>query len=114
MMLLKFFHVLFVFLWIGGLMTVSGMMAHQREGSREFSRLLKRIYSSVELPSMCLAVIFGLILLFVKEDINFKAPWLHIKLTFAFLLIVCDIINGCLVQKLQKPNAVAGRVGHLI
>lgn len=113
MTLLKFFHVFFIFLWIGGLVTVTGMMAHQKESSRELSRLLSRIYFPVELPSMCLAVLFGLILLFTKEDINFKAPWLHIKLTFAFLLIVCDIICGFCVSRLQKPGACAGRIGHL-
>ncbi len=113
MVLLKFFHVLFIFLWIGSLLTVTGFMAHQKESSKELSRLLKRIYLSVELPSMCLAILFGVVLLFTKTDINFKAPWLHIKLTFAFLLIVCDIICGALVGHLQQRAACAGKIGHL-
>ena len=113
MALLKFFHVLFVFLWMGGLLTVTGFMAHQKQASSELSRLFKRIYLSVELPSMILAIVFGVILLVVKPDVSFKAPWLHMKLTFAALLIICDIVNGCTVARLQRSGAMAGRMGHL-
>lgn len=49
---------------------------------------------------MCLTVVTGLLLLFVKQ-VNWTAPWLHMKLTFVALLIICDLI---LLAQLVKPK----------
>ncbi len=92
MVLLKFFHVFFVFLWIGSLVTLSGLFAHQKELSKELSRLLRKTYLSIDLPAMCLAVGLGVILLVTKTDLNWKAPWLHMKLMFAAFLIISDLV----------------------
>lgn len=113
MTLLKFFHVLFVFLWIGSLLTVSGILAYQREASKELSRLLKKIYRGVDFPSMLIAVACGVILLFIK-DINWKGGWLHMKLTFAALLIVCDLLVGGQVMRIQREGKSAGLMWHMI
>ncbi|MCC5831471.1 MAG: CopD family protein [Chlamydiales bacterium] len=102
MAILKFFHVLFIFIWIGSLLILTRLLGYQAKESDEIfqamNRINKRIYFFVDLPSMILAVLFGLLLLFLK-DLNWKAPWLHMKLLFAFLLIVCDIICGTLIAK---------------
>lgn len=113
MTLLKFFHVFFIFLWIGSLLSVSGIMAYQKEASEELARSLKRIYMRVEFPSMLVAVACGVLLLFLK-DVNWKGGWLHMKLTFTVLLIICDLIVGGQVIGLQKKGQSAGRVGHFV
>ncbi len=54
---------------------------------------------------MVIAVGLGIILLFLK-DMNWKAGWLHMKLTLAFILIVTDLIFGfqCLSEKRVKGS----------
>lgn len=105
MAILKFLHVLFIFVWIGSLLTLTRLAAYQAKETPEIQRKLGKIfrkaYLFVDLPSMILAVAFGLILLFLK-DMNWKAPWLHMKLTFAFLLIVVDLISGWQILKYSK------------
>ncbi|MCH9609571.1 MAG: hypothetical protein S4CHLAM45_15030 [Chlamydiales bacterium] len=99
MALLKFFHVFFVFIWMGTLITVGRFVASQKEENQELSRISKRLYLFSDLPAMCLAILTGLTLLLTKEGINFKAPWLHLKLTFAVILIGCDIVTGRMIIK---------------
>ncbi len=75
------------------------------------NRINKRIYFFIDLPSMILAVLFGLLLLFLK-DTNWKAPWLHLKLTFAFLLIICDIICGSIIVRGKRLSKVFYQILH--
>jgi len=91
------------------------MLGYQSKESDEtfqaMNRINKRIYFFIDLPSMLLAVTFGLILLFLK-DIDWKAPWLHLKLTFAFFLIICDVICGTLIAKGKRRSRVVYQIFH--
>lgn len=115
MIILKFLHVLFIFIWMGGLLMLTRMLGYlSKESDATFqamNRINKRIYFFIDLPSMILAVTFGLLLLFLK-DMNWKAPWLHMKLMFAFLLIVCDITCGCLIAKGKRRSRVFYQILH--
>ncbi len=117
MAILKLLHVLFVFIWIGSLLTLTRLLAYQAKETTDtqlkIGKILKRMYFVNDLPSMILAVGFGLALLFLK-DINFKAAWLHMKLTFAFLLIICDIICGCLITKHSRKPIKGRGIGYQI
>lgn len=94
---LKFLHVTSVFFWVSCLLVISRQLAWQ--GGRD-DTLYKRLYFLVELPAMCMTVLSGLLLLFLK-DTNWKAPWLHMKLTFVAILIVCDLL---LLAQLVRPK----------
>ena len=111
MAVLKLLHVLFIFVWIGSLLTLTRLLAKLAKESdlvqERVIKILRRFYLLVDLPSMALAVVFGLCLLFLK-DTNWKAPWLHMKLTFAFLLIVCDLICGRQIAK-HSRTMIPGR-----
>ena len=115
MAILKLLHVLFVFIWIGGLLMLTRMLGYQAKESdatfQAMNRINKRIYFFIDLPSMLLAVFFGLLLLFLK-DMNWKAPWLHLKLTFAFLLIICDIVCGTLIAKGRRHPRLFYQIFH--
>lgn len=115
MVVLKFFHVLFVFIWVGALLMLTRLLGYQAKEPEEIfqamNKVNKRIYLFIDLPSMVLAVVFGLMLLFLKE-MNWKAPWLHIKLTFAFFLIICDIICGTLVLQGKKRTRIGYQIFH--
>lgn len=110
MALLKLSHLFFVFLWLAGLITVSWLFAHQRKASRELAGLLKRLYLSLQLPSMILAIGTG-VLLFVLKGIGFKVPWIHLKLTCVLLLVVWDLILGWRIVRLRAPQQ---RLGWLL
>ncbi|MCH9625422.1 MAG: hypothetical protein S4CHLAM123_05960 [Chlamydiales bacterium] len=117
MAILKLLHVLFVFIWIGGLLALTRLLTYQAkelpETQLKLGKILKRMYYMIDLPSMILAVGFGLTLLFLKE-MNWKAPWLHIKLTLAFFIIICDIICGYLITKHSKKPIVGRGIGYQI
>lgn len=75
------------------------------------NRINKRIYFFIDLPSMILAVALGLTLLFLK-DMNWKAPYLHLKLTFAFFLIVCDCICGVIIARGKRHSRALYQAFH--
>lgn len=111
MAILKLLHVLFVFVWVGSLLALTRLLTYQAKEAPDvqlkLGKILRRMYCLIDFPSMVLAVGFGLTLLFLK-DMNWKAPWLHMKLTFAFLLIVTDLVCGFSIYKHSK-TAIAGR-----
>ena len=114
MALLKFSHVFFIIIWLGALITLSGFLAYQKENNRELIRLFKRLYFKIELPAMILAILLGVLLIFLK-DVSWKAPWLHLKLTFAAALILCDVFLGCIVSRLDSRNyKIAGIGKHFL
>lgn len=112
---LKFFHVLFIFLWMGSLLMLTRLLAYQARESDELfqamNRINRRIYLFIDLPSMVLAVSLGIVLILLK-DMNWKAPWLHLKLTFAFFLICCDVICGALILKGKRHSKVFYQIFH--
>lgn len=105
MAILKLLHVLFVFVWVGTLLTLTRLLGYlvkePQPVQERMIKIIRRVYLFVDLPSMILTVIFGIVLLIFK-DINWKAPWLHMKLTLAFLLIVCDVVTGRLIAQHVK------------
>jgi len=115
--LLKFLHVFFVFLWIGSLLTITRFLIYHGKQSPEtqlaLAKLYKRVYFQVELPSMLLAITLGGLVLFLK-GVEWTSPWLHMKLTFAFLLIVTDSINGWEIVRLAHRPFLGRGIGYKI
>jgi len=105
MNILKLLHVLFIFIWLGSLLTLTRLMAYLPKETPEvqgrLGRICKRMYFFVDLPSMVLAVLFGIAVIFIK-GVDMKAGWLHMKWTFALLLIICDVITGRQIAKIGK------------
>ncbi len=97
MAILKLLHILFVFVWVGTLLMLTRLVAYlpkeealvrQRVGD-----ISRRMYLLIDLPSMLLAISLGASVICLKE-INWKEPWLHLKLTGVFLLMLCDVAAG--------------------
>lgn len=115
---LKLLHILFVFVWIGTLLTLSRLMGYLGKEDplvqKRMGAIAKRMYLLVDLPSMLMAISLGLTLLFLK-DMNWKAPWLHMKLTFAFALIVCDLLTGWKITKgIKEPTLCVAGEGQIV
>lgn len=99
---LKLSHLFFVFIWIGSLLTTTRILPSllKLEGSLS---LWRRFYFLVDLPSMILAVFTGIALFFLK-GIAIMQPWLHMKFTFVFLLILCDVGTAIVVLMKVKEG----------
>jgi uncharacterized membrane protein len=96
---------------MGALLTTTRMAALSMQQS--CIHLWRRFYFLVDLPSMFLAILTAALLLVLK-NVSMAQPWLHMKLTCAFLLIGCDLTVGTLLMKaklLQK--AFVFRVLHI-
>lgn len=111
MAIVKALHVLCVFVWIGNLLALTRLMGyHVKEDEltqRNLARLYKRMYSLVGLPSLILAIAFGVTLLMNLP--NKPAIWFHIKMTFFIPLLICDFICGRYVTELNKaPDLTRG------
>ncbi|MDR3623980.1 MAG: CopD family protein [Chlamydiales bacterium] len=104
MVLLKVFHVLCVFVWVGNLVTLTGLLGYfPKEDEKiqlRLAQICKKIYLMVNIPSLVLVIITGLFLL-PQTKFGASLGWFHMKLTFVVLLIVCDLIAGRFIQKLQ-------------
>ena len=110
---LKLFHVIFVFSWIGTLLVLTRLLSYQAKGVSQIGPINKRIYFRVDLPSMILAVGSGIALLFLK-GVDWKDGWIHMKLTFAFLLIVTDLACGWQIVKLSRKPTTGKGTGYII
>ena len=93
MAILKLLHVFAVFVWVGCLLTLSGCLSYQASKTpgdqRKLGKMLKRAYLAIDLPAMIMSLTLGVLSFFIKK-VEFK-PWLHMKLTFVFFLILCDL-----------------------
>ncbi len=106
--ILKLLHVFFVFLWMGSLLLLTRFLGYLPKETPSvqlrLAKICRRVYVLVDFPSMLLALTCGILLLFLKE-INFKAGWFHMKMTFTLLLIACDLVCGWqLAKRGHKPS----------
>lgn len=113
MTIVKFLHLLCVFIWIGGLMSLTRLMGyHVKETPEVQARLAKlyhRMYFFVQLPTMVLAVVMGLIL-WSQLDLSYHPGWFHMKLTFAAGLVACDLVCMRFVKQLAEgPDQSNGK-----
>lgn len=116
---LKLFHILFMVIWIGQLMTLTRLLGYSKKLSldalQEMIPIYYRMYFFVELPSMVLTVALGVILLTQKMTL-FKLPYFHLKLTLVFFLILADLYLGRSIFKLKKkpqlPNSIQYKILH--
>ncbi len=113
MAIVKLFHVFVVFIWMGSLLMLSRLLAFQAkeppEIQKKIGKILKRMYLGVDLPSMLLTIVLGATSIIIK-GVNWKAPWLHMKLMFVFFLIVCDFYIGRkIILHSEEPITGKGR-----
>lgn len=117
MIFFKLFHVFFLFVWIGTLLNLTYLLSfHNKESTAlqsSLARIYRRIYFRLDLPAMILALGSGIAAICLK-DMDWKAPWIHMKLTFVALLIGCDIIAGWRIVKLGSAPIQGKGVGYKI
>lgn len=106
MVYLKMFHLLFIIIWMGTLLTLTRLLGYHvkldEATQLKMAKVYKRIYNFVDMPSMIAAIILGLFLLMTKaSSMDLSQGWFHMKMTFVVLLVVVDVACGKWIQQLE-------------
>ena len=108
----KALHVISLFIWIGTLLSLTRLMGYhvkeEPDTQMRMAKIYKRMYRLVQFPTMIVAIVLGVVLL-TQLDLSYKPGWLHMKLTFAAGLIICDWMCGRNVARLNvEPDLSKG------
>lgn len=111
MLWVKAFHIMAVITWFAGLFYLPRLFVYHtmaisegdRTGSERFKIMERKLYRGIMNPSMIVALVLGLWMLFDRWDVYFKqAMWMHIKLTLIILLIGYHHMCGAYVKKFAR------------
>jgi putative membrane protein len=107
----KALHIIFVVSWFAGLFYIVRLFIYHTEAqlkpsneaeilSAQFTIMEKKLWWIITTPAMVLTVVFGVWMLVLNPGL-LSLPWMHIKLTFVFLLLIYHFI----CQRLLKNVA---------
>jgi len=111
MLWVKAFHIMAVITWFAGLFYLPRLFVYHtmaisegdKTGSERFKIMERKLYRGIMNPSMIVALVLGLWMLFDRWDVYFKqAMWMHIKLTLIILLIGYHHMCGAYVKKFAR------------
>ena len=102
MKVIKLFHLLFLFLWLGSLFALPYLIREK------FTRCF-HFYKKYELPCMIVAVISGVLLLILNPE-KLKIGAFHLKLTCALLLVGIDLWMGRQAYLFQEKSYIRSKV----
>lgn len=109
MVYVKFLHVLFVFIWVGNLLSLTRLLGYHSKlddsAQLQMGKIYRRMYQFVGLPSLFLALIFGSVLM-MRLNPEKGLNWFLWKMLFAFGLVFSDFLCGHFVVVLT------GNVDH--
>lgn len=109
---IKAFHLIFVITWFAGLFYIPRLFVYQIEAfhkpmpdkeilGKQLKLMSKRLWFIITWPSAILAVLFAIWLLLLRPFLLYL-PWMHVKLTFVFLLILYHLKTHHFYKQLQS------------
>lgn len=109
---LKALHIIFVVTWFAGLFYIVRLFIYHTEAAQEdepkqsilqqqFKLMEKRLWYGITWPSAVLTAVFAFWMLYQSPGL-LKAPYMHVKLGFVFLLYVYHFLCGRLFRQLQQ------------
>ena len=90
---IKAFHVFFVISWMAGMLYLPRLFVYHTQttpGTPEYERfsiMERRLMRGIMLPSVVLALVFGIAMLTIDPSL-LQQGWLHVKLTGVVVLLV--------------------------
>ncbi len=108
MLWVKAFHIIAIICWFAALFYLPRLFVYHcqanaegdKTGSERFKIMERKLYRGIMTPSMIVALVLGLWMLFDRWDPYFKsAIWMHIKLTLVILLIGYHHMCGAFLKK---------------
>ncbi len=111
----KALHIIFVVSWFAGLFYIVRLFIYHTEANArqelerkvlhdQFSIMEWRLWYIITTPAMYLTVLFGTFMLFANTAL-IKAPWMHVKLTFVFVLLIYHFICQRLMNQLKSGTS---------
>jgi protoporphyrinogen IX oxidase len=112
---IKSLHIIFIVTWFAGLFYIVRLFIYHTEALskeepaktilvQQLALMSKRLWLGITWPSAIVTLILGTWLI-VDQPVWLKMPFMHIKLTFVFLLYVYHFACHILYKNLQKNIA---------
>ncbi len=114
---LKSLHLIFVVTWFAGLFYIVRLFVYQIEAdakpspareilSEQYKIMSYRLWYIITWPSAIITSIFAFWMLLFTEvgRIWLSQPWMHVKLTFVFLLYLYQVRCHVIFKNLQRGN----------
>ena len=97
--IIKSLHIIFVVSWFAGLFYMVRLFIYDREANdkiepeksiiqKQLQLMQNRLWWIITTPAMVLSVIFGIWMITLNSKYYLSSPWMHLKLTFVFLLLI--------------------------
>ena len=111
---IKSLHLIFVITWFAGLFYIPRLFVYQIEAfykpspekeilGKQLKLMAKRLWFIITWPSAILATIFAVWLLILIPDF-LSEGWMHVKLSFVFLLYIYQYKTHVYYKQLQKDE----------
>ena len=111
---IKSLHLIFVITWFAGLFYIPRLFVYQIEAfykpspekeilGKQLKLMAKRLWFIITWPSAILATIFAVWLLILIPDF-LSEGWMHVKLSFVFLLYIYQYKTHIYYKQLQKDE----------
>jgi len=111
---IKSFHLIFVITWFAGLFYIVRLFVYHIEANdkpspekeiliKQYKLMSYRLWYIITWPSAVLATIFAIILLVLMPE-WLQQGWMHVKLTFVFLLILYHLKCHQIFKQLQHDQ----------
>lgn len=111
---IKSFHLIFVITWFAGLFYIVRLFVYHIEANdkpshekeiliKQYKLMSYRLWYIITWPSAALATLFAAILLLIMPE-WLQQGWMHVKLTFVFLLILYHLKCHQIFKQLQNDE----------
>jgi putative membrane protein len=105
-------HLLANVVWVGALLSVAMLAsrAHWMADPAEVGALARRVHVRLAVPAFLVSFGAGLARIAQAPQVYAHMPWMHVKLTFALVLIVVHHLIGAKAKRVAggKPKAGQG------
>ncbi|ALM49136.1 protoporphyrinogen IX oxidase [Flavobacterium psychrophilum] len=111
---IKSLHLIFVITWFAGLFYIVRLFVYHIEANdkpspekeiliKQYKLMSYRLWYIITWPSAVLATLFAVTLLLLMPE-WLQQPWMHVKLTFVFLLFLYHFKCHSIFKQLQKDE----------
>ncbi len=109
---LKALHIIFVVSWMAGLFYIVRLFVYHVEANdrpeqekvilqRQFGIMQHKLWYIITTPAMVLAVLAGAGMVYINPGL-LSMPWMHVKLTFVFGLLIYHFICQNIIKQLKQ------------
>ncbi|MCB0762034.1 MAG: CopD family protein [Flavobacteriales bacterium] len=113
--ILKSLHIIFVVTWFAGLFYIFRLFVYHKEAelkeqperdilTRQYIIMERRLWYIITWPSAILTLIWGIWLL-IKFPAYLQLPFMHVKLTFVFLLLLYQVWGEVIIRRLAAGTS---------